>query len=467
MAISNICNYSPITNLSIRTLNHKFSIVHRYLCYLAASGGGGGGLTAVATSNSATVSFTGDGTPGDPLSAEVIGGGGTLTDANNGLSLSVTSAVLGQTVGEVGNPALITDERELPSDGGLITILDINNNRKTSVLPGVLSITGDAGDAAPSVIELNDITDGNYATIQLLGSTGLYVNMGGLPAVNISTIGDLSFASYPDSRDNGPTTKALYTDSSGNVLLGGVSAPANSGLSVESGNIVLGQIVGAVGDPAMISDTREIPFAINGLAHLYLTYESTIAATSDLTPGRLVLSGESPIFAQIQLVHTPTLGVFAFVIDETGSHISAASSSIHLRPDGAVSIQGSPVGPGELRLDLAGAIKIVDGSEGLGKILVSDADGKAAWTQVFEGGEQVFTANGVITVVTITHNMNLPDAGGGVFKPKSFSLTTTQPISNNHLNRTITWPTANTMVITFGTAPNIGEDAVYIWTIFR
>lgn len=73
------------------------------------------------------------------------------------------------------------------------------------------------------------------------------------------------------------------------------------------------------------------------------------------------------------------------------------------------------------------------------------------------GGSSMFTADGNILVHDIVHN-----AG---FIPSYFSLTTTQPITNNHLNRTITFPDENTMRITFMFVPNSGEDANYIYIL--
>lgn len=75
------------------------------------------------------------------------------------------------------------------------------------------------------------------------------------------------------------------------------------------------------------------------------------------------------------------------------------------------------------------------------------------------GGSTSFIADGVITEVTITHN-----AG---FQPSFFSLTTTEPITLSHLARTITFPTINTMVITFNVAPIVGENANYVWVLFE
>lgn len=77
----------------------------------------------------------------------------------------------------------------------------------------------------------------------------------------------------------------------------------------------------------------------------------------------------------------------------------------------------------------------------------------------FEGGQSPFTADGTTTVFNITHNL------GAI--PSYFTLTTTEPISSNHLNRTITFPDNNTLRITFALAPLVGEDANYVWVVFR
>lgn len=75
------------------------------------------------------------------------------------------------------------------------------------------------------------------------------------------------------------------------------------------------------------------------------------------------------------------------------------------------------------------------------------------------GGQTPFVADGVQTVVTITHN-----AG---FIPSFYNLTTSQPITLTHLSRTIAFPDVNTMTITFASAPIVGEDANYVWTLFQ
>mgnify|MGYP001612031419 CR=1 FL=1 len=77
----------------------------------------------------------------------------------------------------------------------------------------------------------------------------------------------------------------------------------------------------------------------------------------------------------------------------------------------------------------------------------------------FKGGQSLFTADGIQTMFNITHNL------GAI--PSFFTLTTTTVITLNQLNRTITFPDANTMRITFNTAPLIGEDVNYVWTVYK
>lgn len=77
----------------------------------------------------------------------------------------------------------------------------------------------------------------------------------------------------------------------------------------------------------------------------------------------------------------------------------------------------------------------------------------------YKGGQSSFTADGTTTIFDITHNLGAT--------PSYFSLTTTQPIAQNLLGRTITLPDANTMRLTFDFAPNPGEDANYVWIVYK
>ncbi len=91
--------------------------------------------------------------------------------------------------------------------------------------------------------------------------------------------------------------------------------------------------------------------------------------------------------------------------------------------------------------------------------LATTAFVQAAFTNAYKGGQSAFTPDGTTTQFDIVHN-----AG---FIPSFFTLTTTEPIASNHLNRTITFPNNNTMRLTFALAPSVGEDANYVWVVFR
>jgi hypothetical protein len=72
--MDNICTYTYDPNILTQyKVNHQFKMIHQYLCYLAATGGGG--LTQVTTTNSSSVTFSGLGTTGSPLTATAAGDG--------------------------------------------------------------------------------------------------------------------------------------------------------------------------------------------------------------------------------------------------------------------------------------------------------------------------------------------------------------------------------------------------------
>lgn len=77
----------------------------------------------------------------------------------------------------------------------------------------------------------------------------------------------------------------------------------------------------------------------------------------------------------------------------------------------------------------------------------------------FVGGHAFMTGNGTTSVFNIITN-----AG---FIPSYFTLTTTTPITQNQLNRSITFPDSNTMRITFENAPLDGEDTDYVWIVYK
>lgn len=64
----------------------------------------------------------------------------TVTDAANGLSLSGTTAVLGQDVGDVANPALLTNNREIPVKTDTPAASVVLNDYNENVNPGNVEI---------------------------------------------------------------------------------------------------------------------------------------------------------------------------------------------------------------------------------------------------------------------------------------------------------------------------------------
>ncbi len=78
MSTSNICSFSPV-KMSLSAINERFKLIQRELCY-----------------------------------AMTIATTGPVSTANNGLSLSTSTVVLGQNVAQSGSPAALTSDREIP-----------------------------------------------------------------------------------------------------------------------------------------------------------------------------------------------------------------------------------------------------------------------------------------------------------------------------------------------------------------
>lgn len=113
-------------------------------------------LTKVFVEDSDSISISGDGTQTNPLiatlnvSAEagntvVINADGifvptpsSISAADDGLSLTGTTVKLGQTVGAVGNPAQLIENREIPLNGNILTFKDGTPSHGHIVMPGLL-----------------------------------------------------------------------------------------------------------------------------------------------------------------------------------------------------------------------------------------------------------------------------------------------------------------------------------------
>lgn len=91
--------------------------------------------------------------------------------------------------------------------------------------------------------------------------------------------------------------------------------------------------------------------------------------------------------------------------------------------------------------------------------LGTDANGNIIAGPRFLGGQTPFLGDNTTMVLDVFHGL------GAV--PSYYSLSTTQPISSNHLSRTITFPTINTMRLTFSSPPLVGENANYVWIVYE
>lgn len=177
-------------------LSRKVGRLQQSIC---CSGGGGGGLTFVSTDDSPTVTWSGNGTPGDPLIATVIGGGGTIPTL--------------QEVTDEGN--ITTNSIIIGSDGGIsptVTALTVNDPDGASLvyLNGEVSTLQISSSALGNSIFATTLEDGNVelsfspegatAVTRILRSSGPGYT-GQIQIVNADTT--ITNIFYPDGRISG------------------------------------------------------------------------------------------------------------------------------------------------------------------------------------------------------------------------------------------------------------------------
>lgn len=137
------------------------------------------------------------------------GGGGSVSGANDGLSLSGTVAQLGQTVGAVGNPAALLEDREIPLNGAEVWFAADNlTDRPNDIVlisPNSISISADFSNPTHNpALSLSEVSSGISfsqvirpdsnnivtATINYGGANSIVLNFtedGGVPAVQLFT----------------------------------------------------------------------------------------------------------------------------------------------------------------------------------------------------------------------------------------------------------------------------------------
>lgn len=394
--------------------------------------------------------------------------GGTPT-ANNGLSIDGTDIILGQATGDLTNPAIYLTNKEIPTAG--------YNTYWTG--GGRQSI----GYADTSIAPL--------LTVDVKGTMGVTVNNASYPLTLNSGVGGTMHVSH-----QGGTWGLVVTRSNGaNAVYGAAQTffRTPAGDANTRAALAAAQPIGSIifqspaPDGTTISNSGVIKHIVasstGGVVRGYFAL-ITSNSTGFITTEKLVLSAEGNVtiadgittlgesdrsklrvynllsgtedYSSVHITPlwnttgTPT----AFKLNVTDSASDAASLLVDIQLGGLTRFKIT-----KTITDIAGQIAIRGGSPGTGKLLQSDAAGLAVWQEVFKGGQSPFTADGIITVFNITHNLGVV--------PSYFSLTTTEPIANNHLQRTITFPDANTMRITFNIAPAPGENANYVWVVYK
>ena len=231
-------------------------------------------------------------------------------------------------------------------------------------------------------------------------------------------------------------TSPTYTAGNG-LAVGGnqfsLSAPvsvANGGTgltTLTSNNLLLGN---GTGTPTFIAPgTANNVLTSNGTTWVSQapTSGGITSINGNSTPAQLITAGAGIAF------NSPTPGTtvisYSGGVGGSGTVISGLTENYLTKSDtngdnvinSQVFDNGTDVGIGTstpgAKLDVEGNIKIADGTQGLGKVLTSDADGLASWQTPSGGG------SGVSSLNTLTGALSLAAGSGISITPSSGTLT--------------------------------------------
>lgn len=131
------------------------------------------------------------------------GGGGSLTGANDGLSVSGSTVQLGQTIDAVGDPAQLLEPREIPFNGQSLSFIERASGNNITFDPTDINFITNATDWSGG---------GGALSFTNLGNNLFGLNVFNEPAFG-GDVGNLFF-------EAGSNISHLFFLSSGNVLLG-------------------------------------------------------------------------------------------------------------------------------------------------------------------------------------------------------------------------------------------------------
>jgi hypothetical protein len=318
---------------------------------------------SVAIPNAVTVSGTGiANVSGGPSNYLVNVAPPTLAMSSNNLSVSIVGS------NSVALPAAVTVAAPA---GNMVSVTGGPTNYSVSVPAPAYNGT---------VLNIGATSTTIAPTLNFNSSSGILSSGPASNTVNLSNFGPFAQAGASVS----------LTTASNSVVIGSNAATAKLDVFSNAGGTVL-----KVSDAASANTSAAAIISSNGVKSMDVTNNGTggtAGAFNSQTGPALTAQNGSSSFPTFQAQNTSSAvgayaGVFLGGITSKGNGTttadfalkvsnSANTNLLMVRNDGNIGIgTASPT----QKLDIAGSVKITDGSEGLGKVLTSDASGNASW----------------------------------------------------------------------------------------
>eukprot|EP01041_Mallomonas_annulata_P000225 gene225-410_t len=331
----------------------------------------------------------------------------------------------------------------------------IGYNVSTNGLTGAVII----GDG--SLVEIDPATTNDTANqmkMRFAGGYKLYTNSAATQGVKIEPNGVAKYThNVASSYDNRSLVDKRYVDSlAGTISGGGGSSPwATSGTHIynsNTGKVLVGALTGsASGENGRLLVKEDNSFGTGIKAWTSAAYGNAIYAADSGFSGNPIGCTSCSGSAAMRSYSKYGDALYANSSNGRGIYLKGGSS---FYPAMVIDTNG-----GAKALEINGAVKIADGTQGAGKVLTSDASGNASW-QTASGGGTTYTAGSGInitgsvikaldtsatnelqtvslsgSVLTLSNgggSVTLPTSGGGGSSPWT---TTGTHISNSNTGR--------------------------------
>ena len=303
---------------------------------------------------------------------------GDISNWNNKLDTEVDGSVTNEL-----QTLSISNDTVYLSNGGFVKLPAGFDGQYSSLTGTPTNVSVFTNDAGYLTSEVDGSVTNELQTLSISNDT-VYLSNGGFVKLPAGFDGQYS------SLTGTPTNVSAFTNDAGYI---NTYTEQDTIIWKKNGNDIY-YLVGNVGigiaNPTVALDVY------GGISSKYSNGEIVSFSTPGGFPGVVLIDTTLNIRADMKLNNS---GSVLFSTGTNASGTPGQTNHLTIKNNGNIGIGNTDP---QAKLDIQGTVKIVDGTQGAGKVLTSDANGNASWQTISSGTTsqnwQVFSSNGTFTV---------------------------------------------------------------------